>query len=257
MGILNITPDSFSDGGKYDSVNTALSHASELIAGGADIIDIGAVSTRPGSSPADEKEELARLEKILPAIRKSFDIPISVDTFRPAVAGLCLEAGADIINDVSGIYSPEMAETVKRYDAGWILMHGGVLISGAGEKREYPAGVINDVQYFFDEVTVSAARDGIDVSRICLDPGFGFGKDTLQNRELLSGLDLLDSNGAALIAALSRKRFIGELSDDKDADRLGGTLAADVIAVMKGADIIRTHETALHSKAMKLTEALK
>lgn len=256
MGILNVTPDSFSDGGRYFEPSAAVEHAAAMLRDGADIIDIGAVSTRPDGETADAEEEWKRLKDVLPAIRKLTDAPLSVDTFRPDVAEKCLEAGADIINDVSGVYRDEMAEVIKKYDAGWILMHGGIFVSATAAEREYPAGIVNDVQWFYDEVAVKTAAGGIDVSRICVDPGFGFGKNVEQNAELLRNFDLLETNGMAHLCALSRKRFIGALSEDVGTERTGGTLAADMIALTKGADIIRVHETAMHGKAVTFYNSL-
>lgn len=256
MGILNVTPDSFSDGGKYFDPSDAVKHALEMINDGADILDIGAVSTRPDGETADAEEEWRRLKDVLPVIRANTDKPISVDTFRPEVAEKCLEAGADIINDVSGVYREEMAEVIKKYDAGWILMHGGIFVTATAAEREFPAGIVNDVQWFYDEMAVNAAQSGIDVSHICVDPGFGFGKNVEQNTELLRNFDLLETNGMAHLCALSRKRFVGALSEDSSKERTFGTLAADVIALTKGADMIRVHEVAAHKKAVQLFNGL-
>lgn len=256
MGILNVTPDSFSDGGKYFSPSDALEHALRMAEEGADIIDVGAVSTRPGGVRTDTEEEWRRLSSVLPVLRREISLPISVDTFREEIAEKCLDAGADILNDVSGLYRQSVARIVKKYDAGWILMHSGVLVCETAAEREYPIGVVNDVQGFYDEAAVAAAADGIDVGRLCFDPGFGFGKNVAQNAELLRNFDLLDPNGAAQLCALSRKRFIAALSDDASAERLGGTLAADVLAVTKGADILRVHDVALHRKAVEMLGGL-
>lgn len=257
MGILNVTPDSFSDGGKYYTPATALSHALEMLNSGADIIDIGAASTRPFSKTVDEVEEWERLSAVLPVLRKQTAAPISVDTFNVSVAERALDAGADIINDVGGVYSPEMAALIKKYNAAWVIMHGGVKTAPAEHSTAYPAGIVNHVQMFFDDALSRAAADGLELSQLCLDPGFGFSKDTAQNTELLRGLRLLDCGGAALMSALSRKRFIGELSQDADAaDRLGGTVAADIFSAVNGADIIRTHEVELHKKALRTIDRL-
>lgn len=256
MGILNVTPDSFSDGGKYNTTEKAVAHALKMAEDGADIIDIGAVSTRPFGEYADEEEEWGRLKNILPVLRRETELPLSVDTFRPVVAEKALALGADIINDVGGVFSQEMAALIKKYDAGWILMHGGVNVNASQTETDYPMGIVNHVQEFFDETVMKTAAAGIDISHICLDPGFGFMKNTRQNAELLDCLELLDPNGAALLCALSRKRFIGELSGDLSSERLPGTLAANVLAALKGADIVRVHDVAEHKKALSLLNGL-
>ena len=251
MGILNVTPDSFSDGGKYFDPAAALKKAEEMAAQGADMIDVGAVSTRPFSAPVSEQEEWARLSAVLPELLRVCPVPVSVDTTTVAVARRCLDLGAAIVNDVSGAFRPEMCDVIKEYRAGWVLMHGGAALAKTEAELEYPGGVVRHVQDFFDNVIRQAQESGLPTEQLCLDPGFGFAKNTEQNAELLRGLSALDTHGAALMAALSRKRFIGALSGDDDpADRLGGTLAANVMAVCAGAHIIRAHETLLHRKAL-------
>ena len=255
MGILNVTPDSFSDGGRYDGPAQALAHTEAMINDGADMIDIGAVSTRPFSSPVSEDAEWSRLAKIVPELRKMTDLPLSVDTVSVVCAEKCLDAGVDIINDVSGIFRPAMCSLIKKYRAGWVLMHGGTGFAKTEAVVAYPAGIVNHVQMFFDEVLQCAELEGLAKEQLCLDPGFGFAKTDEQNTALLRGFGLLKTDGAALMSALSRKRFIGALSGDKDAsDRLGGTLAANVLSAAAGADIIRTHEIALHAKALRTAD---
>lgn len=257
MGIINITPDSFSDGNKFFSPENAIAQCRKLINDGADIIDIGACSTRPFSQIVDEDEEWNRLKEVLIDLRKQKNIIISVDTFRESVAEKCLEYGADIINDVGGIYNKKMAELIKKYNAGWVIMHGGVLTDKTESVKEYPDGVVQEVQNFFDEVLENAENDGFDLSHICLDPGFGFSKTNEQNIELLKNLNVLDTGFCALLSGLSRKRFIGELSEDDDlSDRLGGTLAANIMSIEKGADIIRVHEVKIHKKAVTTADKL-
>ena len=257
MGILNITPDSFSDGGRFDTAPAALRHAEEMAAQGADLIDVGAVSTRPFAAPVDEDEEWGRLKGVLPELLRRCPVPVSVDTTSVAVARKCLDLGAAVINDVYGAFRPEMCAVVKEYRAGWVLMHGGAAFAKTEAEPDYPGGVLRHVQDFFDNAMRQAAEYGLPAERLCLDPGFGFAKNTAQNAALLRGLASLDTHGAALLAALSRKRFIGELSGDPDpSDRLGGTLAANVAAVLSGADLIRTHEIPLHRKALDLAENL-
>ncbi len=258
MGILNVTPDSFSDGGKYFAPAAALKRAEEMISQGADLIDVGAVSTRPFSTPVGEEEEWARLAAVLPELLRECSVPVSVDTTSVAVAQRCLALGAAVINDVSGAFRPEVCELIKEYRAGWVLMHGGAALAKTEAEPDYPGGVVRCVQDFFDNVIRQAEENGLSTEQLCLDPGFGFAKNKEQNAELLRKLSSLDTYGAALMAALSRKRFIGALSGDEDpADRLGGTLAANVMAVNAGAQIIRAHEIALHRKAVDLVFALR
>ncbi len=257
MGILNVTPDSFSDGGKYSEINSALSHAEKMICEGADIIDVGAVSTRPFSDYVSAEEEWERLRDVLREIRKSFNVPVSVDTFNPDTAEKCLDMGADIINDVSGIISSEMAELIKKYGSGWVIMHGGIKINKTEDICDYPDGIVNDVNSFFSSSVNELIRLGIKKESICLDAGFGFAKTASQNKELLKNFDMLDNNGCPLLCGLSRKRFIGELSGESDSSfRTGGTLAANVFAASKGADIIRVHEIELHKKALQTIDRL-
>lgn len=257
MGIVNITPDSFSDGGKYFSTEAAVSHSLRLIEDSADIIDLGAMSTKPFSKSVTPHEEQERLLPVLRELRKKTEVPISVDTIYPETVYAAINEGADIINDVSGVFSPEIAGYVKENNCGYIVMHGGVKRSPAQTVCDYPMGIINHVQMFFDEILTQLTDFGIEKEYICLDPGFGFMKTAEQNRELLKNLSILDTNGVALISALSRKRFIGELSQDSDAsDRLGGTLAANILSVWEGADFIRTHEVAIHRKALNLIEKI-
>ena len=253
MGILNVTPDSFSDGGKYFDTAAALRRAEEMASLGADMIDVGAVSTRPFAAPVSEEEEWARLSAVLPELLRRCPVPVSVDTTSFSVARRCLDLGVAVINDVSGAFRPEMCEVVKEYRAGWVLMHGGAALAKTEAEMDYPGGIIRHVQDFFDEMINNAQENGLSKEQLCLDPGFGFAKNTEQNAELLRRLSSLDTHCVALMAALSRKRFIGALSGDDDpANRLGGTLAANVIAVRSGAHIIRAHEIALHRKALDL-----
>lgn len=257
MGILNVTPDSFSDGGKYFDCNSALEHASSMIEDGADIIDIGAVSTRPYSQDVSEDEEWKRLQYIVPELVKHFSIPISIDTYNVSTAEKCLDCGADIINDVSGIFNNKMAEIVKKYNAGWILMHGGIKISKAEDFIVYSGGIVRCVNEFFDEMLNKTKAADINPEFVCLDPGFGFAKDVEQNSELLKNAEKLKHGKSALLCALSKKRFVGALSNAQNTDdRVAGTLAANLIAVEKGADIVRVHDVKCHNQALSLFDAI-
>ncbi len=255
MGILNVTPDSFSDGGKYFSLKNALSGAQKMIDEGADIIDVGAVSTRPFADRISLEEEWERLGPVLRELKKNFSVPVSVDTFNPLNIKRSLDEGADIINDVGGVFLSETAEYIREYNAGWIIMHGGVLLSDAGAQRDYKNGIINDVNAFFEDILSKVKEENVPLDNICLDPGFGFSKNTEQNTELLKNLDKINKGSLPLLCALSRKRFIGELSGEEDASkRDGGTLGANITAASKGADILRVHNIALHKQALSVAD---
>ena len=255
MGILNVTPDSFSDGGKYNSLTAALKRTEEMLSEGADIIDIGAVSTRPFSDTIGEEEEWKRLDEALNEIKKRFSCTVSVDTVSPLVAERSLLSGADIINDVSGVFSSDMADIIKKYNCGWIVMHGGTGLRKAEEIVEFSDGIINDVNSFFADIIKKAGEYGIDKRCLCLDAGFGFSKTNEQNLELLMNFEKLEAENLPLLCALSRKRFISDISGEEDKERIVGTLAANLIAVKKGASIVRVHDVAAHKRAFDYFKA--
>ncbi len=243
MGILNVTPDSFSDGGQFFAVEDAVRQALKMQEDGADFIDIGAVSTRPGASFVSEQEETDRLLPVLQALNGKLHIPVSVDTFRPTVAELALQNGADIINHV-GDFSEEMAKVVCQYRAGWIAVH---TVGAAANEVEYPNGVIAAVQSFINDYYNKATAAGVLPQQLMFDPGFGFSKNTAQNKELIDNLEKLNTHGCFLLTALSRKRFVGELTNVKNpADRLAGTLLFDKKATEKGSCILRVHDVKEH-----------
>lgn len=252
VGILNITPDSFFDGGRYVLPEKALARALEMEKEGADIIDIGAISTRPGSFPADEEQETERLLPVLSLVVKEVSIPVSADTYRPGVARASLDSGASVINDVSGFYNEATARLIKEYSAGWILTHTGGRGVGAGEKAIYKEGVVASVQAFFDDAAQKALQSGISPSQICLDPGFGFSKDSSQNLSLLSFLGELDTHSCALMCALSRKRFISDyIRENNLGSVLAGTLDANMRAYRAGARLFRVHDVREHAEMFK------
>ena len=240
MGILNYTPDSFSDGGMYFTPEKALEHALLMQEQGADIIDIGANSTRPDAEILSASEEKERLVPVLEAICGKVTAAVSVDTFYPECAEVALRAGADIINDVSGAFNPEIAKLAAEYGAGYVVMHNPC---GSSDVAQYPDGVVAELRKFFVEAIELAAKCGLPKSQLCLDPGFGFGKSYNDNLEILRNMQWLRFKGIALLAACSRKRFIGEASGEKNsALRDSGTVAANTAAIMGGADIIRVHD---------------
>lgn len=255
MGILNVTPDSFSDGGMFFDAEKAVCHAEKMISDGADIIDVGAMSTRPGSEPISSEEEIRRLAPVLEKLLRLGSAVISVDTVNPETAEFALASGAHIINDVSGRFDEKMAGVVKSYNAGWILTHTAEVPSG--ETVEYKNGVVCSVNEFFDEVIDKCEKFGIGREYICLDPGFGFAKNTVDNIKLLKNLEKIARDDIAFLAAASRKRFIADITDAKQIDeRLEGTLAVNIIALMKGADFIRVHDVKETKRAIAIYNSI-
>ena len=256
MGILNVTPDSFFDGGQWNSPEKAVEHALKMQEDGADIIDIGAQSTRPGSTLLSEDEELEIIKKYIPAVTSAVNVPVSVDTFYPKVAEYCLENGAKIINDVSSKMDREMALVVKKHNAGWIVMHTGN--ASASQEADYSkcGGVVNDVLAFFDKAEEIAAEYSISRENICFDMGFGFGKSHFDNLELLRNIDKLKFPERALLTALSCKRLVKNETGADGYDRVFGTLAADTLAIAGGTDFIRVHHVKEACLAAKMTDAV-
>ena len=237
MAILNVTPDSFSDGGLYLAPEAAIAHALELEQQGADILDIGAQSTRPGCEVISPEEELRRLRPVLEGLRGKIKIPVSIDTFYPGVAQEALALGASIINDVSGIVSEEMAGVVRRYGAAWVLMHNP---GGADFEGQY-ADVVREVHEALASMAEQAMALGVARERIWLDPGIGFGKSREDNLRLLANLARARMPGFKLLVGASRKRVTGGTQ--------AGTLAAQVTAQLGGADMLRTHDVVAAGQA--------
>ena len=249
MGILNVTPDSFSDGGSYATIREAVTAAARMQAQGADCIDIGGQSTRPGSTPVSREEEWTRIAPVLEAVRSVLQVPISVDTFYPSVAERALAAGADIINDVSGTVDEAMARLLRQTQAGWILMHT------CAEGTLYDP--VSEVRAWFSLAGRTAMAVGVSASHLCLDPGIGFGKTNEQSLALLTHTDRLRSPSFAYLVGCSRKRCIGEPAGSLlPRERDSGTVAANTIAVLGGANIIRVHDVAGAVQAARVTEAL-
>ena len=245
MGIVNVTPDSFSDGGRYNTAETAVSHALELIDDGADIIDLGAQSTRPGYTEIPPEEEWERLQPVLTALRGKTEVPLSVDTYFPFVAQKAIEAGADIINDVGGELSPEMAEIIRNSGAGWVVMHNG-------------AGGIKEVGAFFDEAAEKIKAFGIDEGQICFDMGIGFGKSYEENLELIANVEKYKKAGFPLLLGVSRKRVIGASSGQSEPEkRVFGNISADTAASWGGADRIRIHDVKCEIQGVRTAQEIK
>lgn len=253
MGILNITPDSFSDGGEFNGLSSALERLNKLYEDGADIIDIGACSTAPNNTIISVEEEMKRLE-ILPELVKNAKVPLSIDTFRPEVAKFALENGVSIINDESGIFNPAMAEIVKMHNAGWIFMHTGG--KSSKEATVYKNGVVEDVIYFFDDMKTKAVAFGINEDSLCYDCGIGFGKTRHDDIVLLKSCKTL-SEYSLLLIGVSRKRVIGEITGrENPKDRVAGSVAAAVCCAKNGASVLRVHDVKETVDALKVSSIL-
>ncbi|BBU28006.1 dihydropteroate synthase [Burkholderia sp. THE68] len=258
MGILNVTPDSFSDGGRFLSRDAALARAHQLLADGADMIDIGGESTRPGAPPVPLDEELERVVPIVEALR-AVQVPISVDTYKPAVMRAVLDAGADMINDIWGLRQEGALDAVKGSDCGLCVMHM------LGEPRTMQLhepvyeDVVADVRDFFAERVAALAQAGIAAARVSLDPGYGFGKTVEHNYALLAHLAATLPAGThfPLLAGMSRKSMLGAVTGRGAAERLAASVAAAVCAAERGAAIIRVHDVAETVDALKVWQATK
>ncbi len=253
MGILNVTPDSFSDGGQFVAPERALARAKEIQAQGADILDIGAQSTRPGAEQINAQEELARLAPVLDRLQGEIRIPISVDTFYPELASYALAHGASIINDVSGGANPEMAALIRRSGAGWVLTHNA---GGARAEPSYPKGVIAAVAAFFTRASAFAQGLGIAPEQLCFDPGFGFGKSMEDNYALLRGLPSLKAQGSALLVGVSRKRMLRGVAGEAIQALDAAGVAAHTAAIAGGADFLRVHAVEAAAAGARLADKL-
>lgn len=243
MGILNVTPDSFSDGGQFNTVDVAIDQAVKMINAGVDIIDIGGESTKPGSLPVDEPTELARVIPVIEGIRKHSEIPISIDTTKSTVAAAAIQAGADIVNDISGgTFDPKMFSTVGQMGAPYIMMH----IRGTPQTMQLMTDytdIVGEILAFLQWQIQQAIDHGIQPSNIIIDPGIGFAKTYLQSIELIRNLDKFKNLDLPILVGVSRKSFIGTILHQSDpAQRLWGTSAACCAAIDRGVDILRVHD---------------
>lgn len=249
MGILNVTPDSFSDGGKWNDMDAALKHTEEMIAEGCDILDIGGESTRPGYTLLSDEEEISRVQPVIEAVKSRFDIPISLDTYKSKVAEAGLKAGADLINDIWGCkYDPQMASVIARSGAACCLMHN--------RKEAIYNHYLEDVLEDLRECVRIAKEAGVADDRIILDPGIGFGKTYENNLELMNHVEILQQLGYPVLLGTSRKSMIGLTLDLPATERLEGTLATTVMGVMKGCCIVRVHDVKANKRAVAMTEKL-
>jgi dihydropteroate synthase len=255
MGIVNVTPDSFSDGGRFLAPDAAIAHARQLIAEGADIIDVGGESSRPGAAPVAADEELARIMPVLQALRDA-PVPVSVDTVKPEVMRAALAEGAAMINDITALAAPGALPTAAASDCAVCFMHM------QGEPRTMQQSpsyrdVVREVKEFLAERVAAAERAGIARDRMVVDPGFGFGKTLAHNLALLRCLGDLAGLGVAVLAGWSRKSSLGEVTGRRAGDRLPASLAAALVAVQNGASIVRVHDVAATRDALAVWNAVQ
>ena len=250
MGILNVTPDSFSDGGNFNSVDKALQHAKAMINEGADIIDLGGESTRPGHNYVDVDEELRRVIPVIKKLKEELDTPISVDTYKAKVADESLKLGVEMINDVWGLRKDkDMANVIAKYDAHVCIMHNQ-------DNTEYDKDIMESIKDFLSESINIAIEAGIDKNKIVLDPGIGFGKTYEQNLEVLKRLGELKELGYPILLGTSRKSVIGNTLDLPPKERVEGTIATTVLGVRDGVDIVRVHDVEKNLRAAKMADAI-
>jgi dihydropteroate synthase len=250
MGILNVTPDSFSDGGQFNSSNTALNHAISMVKAGADIIDVGGESTRPGSDPVDAKEEIKRVVPVIQELKRFINKPISIDTYKASVARAALEVGANIVNDVWGLQKePEIANVIKEYEVPVIIMHNQ-------ENTDYDKDIILSMIDFFEKSLDIAMKAGISKEKIILDPGIGFGKTVEQNLEVMKRLHELHVLGYPILLGISRKSIIGKTLDLPSHDRMEGTIALNAIGIQQGVEIIRVHDIKENLRTAQMIDAV-
>ncbi|HET6408938.1 MAG TPA: dihydropteroate synthase [Chthoniobacteraceae bacterium] len=256
MGVLNVTPDSFSDGGQWLDFDAAVAHGHEMLAAGADILDVGGESTRPGAQPVDENEEVRRVVPVIERLSRETDALISIDTMKPSVARAAVEAGAEIINDITGLRSEEMREIVRDTGAGAIAMHM------QGEPRTMQIAphyddVCTEIREFFRQVFAACLASGIDPMRLAFDPGIGFGKTLAHNLTLLKNLESLRVSERPFVVGVSRKSFIGKvLGSDSFTDREWPTVALTSYLRERGASVLRVHEVKPNAHALRMTEAM-
>lgn len=250
MGILNVTPDSFSDGGDYSNIDIAIKHAKEMIEDGADIIDLGGESTRPGHKYVDSEEELKRIVPVIKRLKQEINIPISVDTYKSDVAKEALELGVEMINDIWGLRKDEnMAKVIAKYDANVCIMHNQ-------DGTDYDKDIMESIKEFLQESIEIGIKYGIDKNKIVIDPGIGFGKTFEQNLEVLKRLDELKDLGYPILLGTSRKSFIGNVLNLEPKDRVEGTIATTVLGIRDGVDIVRVHDVKENIRAAKMADAI-
>lgn len=254
MGILNVTPDSFSDGGLFVNADKAIEHAKQMVKEGAEIIDVGGESSRPGSEPVSEEEELRRVKPVIQKLVNEINVPISIDTYKPKVAEKCLSLGVQLVNDITGLRNKEMIKVVAQYKVPVIIMHM------KGNPRNMQVNptyedVIKEIKEFLSERISEARKAGI--NNVIIDPGIGFGKNTEHNLQILKRLSELKDLGCPILVGPSRKSFIENITGLPVNERLEGTLAAISIAIMNGANIIRVHDIKECKRAVQVVDAIR
>lgn len=250
MGILNITPDSFSDGGNFTKLNLAIRHAEEMINQGADIIDVGGESTRPGAEIVSTDIEISRVIPFIKDYKSKFSIPLSLDTSKSSVGLAGLESGADMINDVWGFQKdPELAKVSAAFNVPVILMHNQIGTS-------YEGDIVDSMKFFFNKSVEIAIKSGVDIDKIIIDPGIGFGKTQEANREVLARLGEFSSLGFPLLLGTSRKSIIGTILNLPAKDRLEGTLATSTMGIISGVDILRVHDVKENRRVALVTDKI-
>jgi dihydropteroate synthase len=251
MGILNLTPDSFSDGGRFRTFEAAVAHAKAMVAQGSDIVDIGGESTRPEATPLPEGDEFARVEPILMELARVLDAPLSIDTYKSSVAARAVEIGAILVNDVWGLQKDsKMAEVVAEAEAAVVIMHNRT-------ERDETVDIFADIRRFFDRSLALAAKAGIPKEYIILDPGVGFGKTARQNVEALARIPDLKEYGLPILVGASRKAFLGSLTGDGIEETLVGTVAVSLAAAAGGASLFRVHDVAEHVAALRVFQTIR
>ena len=249
MGILNVTPDSFSDGGKFDTLEHAMAQVEKMIEEGADLIDVGGESTRPGHQQITEDEEIARVVPVIQKIKEKYDIPVSIDTYKSRVAEAALEAGADMLNDIWGfLYDEKMAELAARYDVPVCLMHN----RDNTEYQDFVPDVVADLK----KCLAVAEKYGVKKENIMLDPGVGFGKTYEQNLDVMKHLDLFNGLGYPMLLGTSRKSMIGLTLDLPVSEREEGTLATSIIGLMEGCSVFRVHDVKTNMRGLRMAQAI-
>ena len=250
MGILNVTPDSFSDGGRYQKLDQALYHVEEMITGGMDVVDVGGESTRPGYTPVTAEEEEERVIPVIEAIKSRFNIPISLDTCKAAVAKVGIEAGVDLINDIWGLkFDPALAEVIANENIACCLMHN--------RKEAVYQNYMEEVLWDLEETLQIAHQAGIADDKIILDPGVGFGKTYEHNLEIIDRMEMLHSLGYPLLLGASRKSVVGNALNLPKEERVEGTLVTSVFAVLKRAMFVRVHDVKENVRAIRMVEAIR
>lgn len=256
MGVLNVTPDSFSDGQRFFEPQAAVEHAFRMEEEGADLIDIGAESTRPGAEPVPLKEELRRILPVLEGLSGSLKVPISIDTYKSQVAEEAIQCGAEIVNDISGLnFDPDLKNLIARYDVAVIVMHMKGNPRNMQQNPQY-RDLLGEIRSYFERSISAAAQAGVSSEKIIVDPGIGFGKTLPHNLEILRGLESFKVLGKPIMVGVSRKSFLGKILNLPVDDRLEGSIAAAAYAVMRGANIVRVHDVASTVRALRTIETI-